>query len=195
MTENTTPLEMTEQDKLDLASINVGYEGEDTPAPTKRTLLELWNEIFSSLEANEAEKIDPATASRVVSVWPQLKIQEVARYHEIYYARLRELRTILHILIEAHPKALENTEDDAEKNGDLYTELLIDWQVCLQEWQQEWTCTDAEAHIILAAEADALNFTVGAHGLANHLSEIGFDFSDERQARIVEALEDAKAGL
>lgn len=190
MTENLTPADLA-----DLETLGLDADGEEIPTPTKRTLLELWNEIFSSLEANEAEKIDPATASRVISAWPQMKIQEVARYHEIYYARLRELRTILHILIEAHPKALENTEDDAEKNGDLYTELLIDWQVCIQEWQQEWTCTDAEAHIQLAAEADALNFTVGAHGLANHLSEIGFDFSDERQAQIVEALEDAKAGL
>lgn len=190
MTENITPIELSEQDQLDLEAM--GVVPDDAPAEVKRTLLEIWNAIFDSLEANEAERISPETAVRVTQMWPLLTIQDVPLYHERYFARLRELRTTLHMFVADFPEALEHTEDDAEKNGDIYTGLLIDWQVRIQDWQLAWDVSEPTSHVQLAADADALNFTVGQHGMANHLSEIGFDFSEERQGRIVEALDDAK---
>lgn len=191
MTENTTPLELTEQDKLDLSSIGFDVEGEEEAPVQQHTLLEIWAEILSNIDTARVEHIDPAEATRVLRKWGFLKMQEVGAYRKQYFDHLSGLRDVLTDLIAEHPKALLNTENDAEANHDLYLTLLLNWQLEAQAWSLEWDYADEDSHIVLAGLADAQEFVLGAQGLIAHLDHIGFDLTEEDTVDLNVALTEA----
>lgn len=192
--------ELSQKDKEDLKSIGIDPDAPDAEETgvTQRSLLEVWQAVFAELENARDAHIDPENATRILRAWPMLKIQEIARYTELYYDHLVELRETLANEIaeaeEAGEPIFEHVgEEDGKKNAQHYLNLLTDWQVQVQGWSLDWESTDPEAHIRVAALADAQNFVLGQQGLIMHLDQIGFEFDDEMAASIVEALETAKA--
>lgn len=143
------------------------------------TILEVWASVLSNIEANEGEHISPRYANSIVSNWPRLTFQEVSAYTRQYFTYLKALRELLTEIIAQNPSALENVEDDAEANREHYLELIGGWQELIEKWELDWDSDDHGSHVTLAALADATSFFVGAQGLVEHLSQIGFQFTDE----------------
>lgn len=179
MTENTTPEGTEDLPELpeDLQK-EVDRELGKAPELT-HTVLEVWASVLSNIEANEGEHISPRYANSIVSNWPRLTFQEVKAYTLQYFAYLKALREILTAEIDKEPAALERVENDAEENREHYLELIGAWQEQIEKWEQNWDSTEPDSHVTLAALADATSFFVGAQGLVEHLSQIGFQFTDE----------------
>jgi hypothetical protein len=191
VTVSETPEGLTEQDEQDIFTMMQ----EATAAAPTRTLLETWRELLSSIEPSAAERMTPQTASRISAAWPQVKIQETPRYNELYHDYLTDLREILLAEIEGHPEALKRIEKDGEENAEHYLNLLLLWQQQVAVWQHEWDAAGDEAHIELAAMADAQGFFLGATGIVNHLDSIGFEFNAEDSAALMVELEQFSAAL
>lgn len=179
MTENTAP-----EANNDLPELFPELQAEvDTalgtaPALT-HTVLEIWTNVLSNIEGNEDEHISPRYAHSIVSNWPKLSYQDIAGYTRQYFMFLKGLRNILTEEVDKDPEAFGRIENDVEENRAHYLELIAGWQVQIERWELEWDCTAPKSHIGVAALADATSFFVGAQGLVEHLSQIGFQFSDE----------------
>jgi len=189
---------LSDKDKADLASLGNLGDGEEYPM---KTLLEIWRELLTNIEAGRAEKVTPQAANHVVTQWPKISFQEVPRYHEIYHDLLIELRQILLDMIKANPDALKNLGDrgaetsDAIANRPLYLELLFLWQFHIMGWEAAWDASDPESHLLIAAIADATSFFVSNRGLVEHLTNIGFVYSDDDRDALGERLSEARAEL
>ena len=177
MTENPTPVEDLPELPADLqAEVNAALG----QAPElSHTILEIWAQVLSNIEANEGEHISPRYANSIVSNWPRLKFQEVSAYTQKYFTYLKSLRELLTEEIAKDPAAFERVENDAEENREHYLELIGAWQERIEMWEQTWQSDAKDSHVTLAALADATSFFVGAQGLVEHLSQIGFQFTDE----------------
>ena len=186
MTENPKPVEDLPELPADLQA-EVNRELNQTPELT-HTILEIWQSILSNIEANEDEHISPRYANSIVSNWPRLNFQDVKAYTKVYFTYLKTLRLILTNEIAKDPAALERVEDDAEENREHYLELIGAWQEQIESWEQNWDSDAPNAHILLAALADATSFFVGAQGLVEHLSQINFQFTDEDREVLRERL-------
>ncbi len=163
--------------------------------PITHTLLEIWREVLSNVEGSKAEKVTPIIANRIVGSWPKLSIQDTPAYHVLYHDFLLAARDILEAEIKSDPEALNNTEDDAVENRQHYLNLLLEWQVEIMRWEAEWDAAADDAHISLAAIADAAAFITGQNGLLNHLSSINFEFTDADQQDLADLLTAAKEDL
>ena len=177
MTENPTPVEDLPELPEELQA-EVNRELNQAPELT-HTILEIWASVLSNIESNEGEHISPRYANSIVSNWPRLNFQDVSGYTRKYFSFLKALREILTAEIDKDPEALKNVENDAEENRGHYLELIGGWQEQIERWEQEWDSDHPEAHIGLAALADATSFFVGSQGLVEHLSQINFQFTDE----------------
>jgi hypothetical protein len=190
MTENPQPVEELPALPEDLqkevdAALGV------TPELT-HTVLEVWQSVLSNIEANEDEHISPRYANSIVSNWPKLSYQEVPKYTNTYFYFLKELRDFLTAEIEKDPAAFERVENDAEENREHYLELIGAWQEQIERWEQEWEAAQVDSHVTLAALADATSFFVGAQGLVEHLTQIGFRFTDEDREALRQRLQAVK---
>ena len=163
-------------------------ETPERPEAEPHTLLEIWAAVLSNIEHVEAQPVSMQMAARITSVYPQIKVQECGLYMTCYHSALRELRSILLDEIESDPDCFKYAEDDAVKNRHHYLNLLTQWQLQVQQWDKEWDCTELEAHIWLAAYADAGTFVLGKEGLVAHLDQINFEFTDEDAAGIYAVL-------
>jgi uncharacterized protein with von Willebrand factor type A (vWA) domain len=159
------------------------------------TVLEIWASVLSNIEANEGEHISPRYANSIVSNWPRLSFQEVSAYTRQYFTYLKALREQLTEVIAQNPSALENVENDAEANREHYLELIGGWQEQIEIWELNWDSDDHGSHISLAALADATSFFVGAQGLVEHLTQIGFQFTDEDREALRLRLLAVKGGV
>lgn len=167
----------------------LGLNGaEPEPEVEKHTLLELWRAVLSNIESSQAEPITPQEASRVLKSWPNLKVQELVEYHTKFYGLMTVMREILHIEIASDPECLKRTEDDAVDNRAHYLNLIMLWQLQIQEWGNEWVCTDDDAHLTMAALAEVQQFFFGQNGLLNHLDSIQFEMTEEDSDLLAETL-------
>ena len=184
---NNTAAELTDED---LAAIQASLEEGNG---LKRSVLEVWFELFSNVPKVAAERVTPGLAMNIVSTWPKISIQETPRYHAIYHEYLGSAALALEYVLgndEHKAKAFSRTnEDDCELNGPLYEEILLEWQKLVMAWEAEWDATDSEAHIIAAVIADVHKFILSASGIVEHLSSINFRYTDEKKAEHAVELE------
>lgn len=187
MTENITPeetYELSEQDKLDLQTL--------AEQPVNHTLLEIWDNILSNIEAVAAEKVSPIVANKIVSSWPKLSYPDTALYHTRYHDILTMYRQALRDKIAENPGCFKNIGEVGSETGDafanrqVYIDLIVTWQRIDNRLQDEWTATDPNSHVEIAAIADAAAFVVGPQGLIQHLSQpqVGFEWSAEDQVAL-----------
>jgi hypothetical protein len=186
MTENPKTEEALPELPADLQA-EVDRELGQAPELT-HTILEIWANVLSNIEANEGEHISPRYANSIVSNWPRLTFQDVSAYTSKYFTYLKSLRELLTEEIEKDPEALKRVENDAEENRGHYLELIGAWQERIEMWEQTWQSDADDSHVTLAALADATSFFVGAQGLVEHLSQIGFQFTDEDREALRERL-------
>lgn len=160
----------------------------ETPSAQPRTLLEVWSRVLDSIEASEEEKIDIATAVRVVTRYPQITYADVPVYQQAYYSCLKQLRNILRLEVSTDPDCFKHVEDDVEDNKHHYLNLIAGWQQEVRSWEEEWSTDQEDAAVLVAAFADARGFVLSEHGLIAHLDQIGFDFNDVDSESVSEAV-------
>lgn len=164
-----------------VTDLTEGPWSEDAPQEEGHSLLRIWSEVLSNVERARDEGVNMSVAGRIVSSWPQISFQETAIYHNMYHEILLELRELLIKTIRDNPGAIDHMEKaDMELNHKLYEQLVIDWNILLDEYELEWNAQDEDSHIWYAAIVDARVFLFNREGFAGHLESRGFTLdSDE----------------
>ena len=171
------------------AIVAAAPETRESEEAEKHTLLEVWQHLLASIENAAAEKITMQDAARVTGNYPQLKIQDLAAYYQVYYAALTGMRDILQAEIDTDKDCFKRLDDDAEKNRHHYLNLLVSWQRQIREWEDVWECTDDDAHVVMAALADAASFVLGSKGMVAHLESISFQMTPDDVELVRSAVE------
>lgn len=184
MTTKNDDVELSEQDVEDLASMGLGPDGE--PLAPDRSLLRIWREVLSNIERLAAEPVSMGVAGKIVAGWPALTFQDTPRYHELYHEYLLDIRALLDAVIEDNPGAIDHEgDDDMKENYELYKELVIGWNLRLDELESAWRAEDEDSHIQYAALVDARGFLFSPMGLAGHLEAKGFELDSQE---VIDAL-------
>lgn len=190
MTDNTDSL-LTEQDIADLESM---HAEPSAPDPSYHTLLEVWQQVLAPAAEEATKQVTPTWAARMCGEYKQLQIQEMNTFRDIYFGGIAELGAVLDAEIETDVDALkiDNQAEDALENRHHYLNVLRDWQLTLLQWELDWDCTDADAHIRLAAISEVHKMFFGPTGLTAFLDNIGFEFDEADQEMLGEALEELR---
>ena len=159
----------------------------------QHTLLRVWSEVLSNLDAIRAEGVSMALAGRIVSQWPQVSFQETPIFHDMYHDLLLKFRDELDAVIAENPGVTEvSAEEDLEHNYKHYKRLVIDWNILLDQAELQWDATSEHSHVMYAAIVDARQFLFSRNGFAGHLEQIGFTLEvEEIQQAILAAREGA----
>lgn len=186
MTEN---VQLSDQDRTDLKNMGIDPGAEDAPA--ERSLLTIWDEILKAGRRVGSDPIPMFVAAKVVASWPKLSYQDTVRYHELYHELLGTLHAALVEVIRTNPDAVNFVGlADAEENRELYIGLLVEWNLLLDDFEQNWSAASSQSHIEVAAVVDVRGFVFSDTGLAGHLGAIGFQLED---GEFFERLNAAKA--
>lgn len=185
MTENQNEdVQLSEQDIADLETM-----ANEESTPTERSLLEIWDHVFSNVANVRAQPIDMGVAQKLVSQWPKLSYQDTARYHEVYHDYLTRLGAFLAEIPAERRKHVG--EADLEENSETYVNLLVSWHVALDEIKESWDARDPESHIQAAALTDAGGFVFSQVGLLGHLAAIGFQLDEQVFMGLVQKAKEA----
>lgn len=185
MTENTTPEAQTDEDLAAIAA-SLAHD-EDGPVMTN-TVLRVWREMLSHLEAASVEPISSAFVVRILSAWPRLELSEIKAYWDFYYASAIKLRDLMEDAIATDPDSVERVEDDGTVNREVYLEVMYLWSRQFEEWEREWDYSAPHALAETFATADIFEFFLGRQGLVAYLYQeyIGFEWGEEDQTALVE---------
>lgn len=188
MSENeyTETVELDEADQAALEEIL----SDATSAP-EFSLLKVWSELLSNLEAEAELPIPMGPAGQLTAIWPKLSFQDLDTYSDLYYSYLLEARDALHEVIRENPGCTDyEGDEDAEQNRLLYRQLVVDWNVLLDRREMAWRSSDPDSHISYAALVDARRFLFERDGLAGHLEARGITFqTDDIRDEILAARE------
>ncbi len=181
------PEELTEQDIADLEILN----GEP---PQYHTILEVWREVLQWAPGEAEKKVQAGWAAKMTQTYQQLKIQDMNTFRDLYFGKIVQLYNILLDEISTDKECLSYTDpkDDTTENAVHYKNLLLLWQTSILQWEIDWDCADENAHIEIAAIAEAQKIFFGENGIANHLSSVGFEYTEADQAVLTEALEELR---
>jgi hypothetical protein len=159
-------------------------------------VIEAWREVLRPAEAEAGTKVTPQWASRICQSYSQITYGDMDEYRDRYFGKIQELVDILQAEIDSDPECLKpgSPEEDREHNSGHYKQLLLDWQLCILGWELAWTTTDPHAAVELAAISEVHKMFFGPTGLVGFLDNIKFEFTEEDQSEIAEALEELKAG-
>lgn len=192
-TENS-PFELSEQDQADLDSM---YAEPDAEKPPYRTVLEAWKILlFDAVNTEGKKRVTPGWASRVTSLYKQLKLQEMNVFRDIYFAKINELRDALVEIIDgADDEALKVTSpaEDVERNSPLYRAVVFAWQTAILKWELAWDCEAEDAHVEIATISEVHRMFFGENGVTGHLDAIGFQFTEDDGAELTAHLDALKA--
>lgn len=160
-----------------------------TEKTEQRSVLELWHELFKSVETSASGRIIPQVAMRLLNVWPHLTFEEIPEYVRIYHEYLKEARDILEYEIDQTGVdsgfAFKEGEDD-EHNHKHYLNLCLLWQQQAIQWENDWNISDPNAGARIAAIGDAHTFLLGQEGIVAHLATIGYNMTaDEKDAMLI----------
>lgn len=161
----------------------------DAHTATQYSLLRVWSELLSNLEAEAELSIPMGPAGQLTAIWPKLAFQDLDTYSDLYYSYLLEARDVLHEIIQDNPGCMDfEGEEDAEQNRRHYRQLVVDWNVLLDRREMAWRASDPDSHISYAALVDARRFLFDREGLAGHLEARGITFAtDEIREEILAA--------
>lgn len=177
---------LDDKDAADVAKLNGEAE--------HRPILEVWREVLEGGRAEAKHRISPAWASRITSMYPQVKVQDMATFKDQYFGKIEELHQHLLFVMETDKKITQQTTiaEDLEHNRVHYIQVITLWQTAVLNWELEWDCTDVDAHVELAAISEAHKFFFGAQGLIALLEQIELKFTEDDTADLMAVLEEFK---
>jgi hypothetical protein len=171
-------------------------EAPDVPEPEYHTLLEVWRAVLKPASMGMAnEPITPQWATRIVQTYPQVTFRDTPAVNTMFFMVVNELAQILEEVIASDDQCLKWTaaEDDVAHNSEHYKTVLTDWQVHMLRRELEWSPTEPDAAVMLAALSEAHNMFFGEKGLIAHLESIKFQFTEADQEELSNTLNGARA--
>lgn len=193
MNDDTQPIETIEfEDIPDDASELDAPEGS-----TYHTLLEVWRALLApAREGMASEPVSPQWATKIVNTYPEITYRDTVRVNALLYQIVDELAGILDVEIATDDECLKHTsvEEDRTENSPHYMNLLRDWQIHLMLKELAWDPTDEEAAITLAALSEVHAMFLGQNGLVAHLDSIQFQFTEDDQEALQQALVAVREG-
>lgn len=184
-------IEFSDQDLKDLEQL--GVTGGDLPE--FHPVLHVWRAVLEPARELRKEKVTPQYASKMVQSYPGLTYPDTAELQDRYYAKVIELLEILEFEIGSDAECLSpaSPEEDVAENSDHYRAMLLTWQQAFLQWELEWTCTDADAAIELAAISEVHKMFFGQTGLTAFLDNIKFEYTEADSASLSQALDEQRA--
>jgi hypothetical protein len=191
MTDPVESIEMSEKDEADLQRLlTEGAEPEFHP------VLEVWREVLSNGPELAKEKVSPQWASKIVGTYSGITFQDMEEVQARYFGKIGDLAKILDYEIASDKECLtyRSSEEDALENGSHYRNLLRDWQLTFLQWELDWKTTDPMAAVELAAISEVHKMFFGQTGLTAYLDNIKFEFTEQDQMDLAEALTELRDG-
>lgn len=191
MTEYTESHELSPDDVADLAKLYAEPDAvEPGDEPSYHTILEVWRAALEPSTRAAAEPVTPRYALKILGKYEGLTFADVQEVHDLYFAKIEDLKEILADEIASDPEALSHVEMELDKveNRHHYLQLLTLWQQAVLQWELEWDTTSPTAAVELAAAGEVSEIIFGSGGLVGQLEAIGFEFDEEDQAAIAEVL-------
>jgi hypothetical protein len=191
MTDPVESIEMSEKDEADLQKLlTEGAEPEFHP------VLEVWREVLSNGPELAKEKVSPQWASKIVGTYSGVTFADMEDVQEGYFGKIAELAKILDIEIASDKECLtyRSAAEDALENGPHYKNLLRDWQLTFLQWELDWNCRDAMAAVELAAISEVHKMFFGPTGLTAYLDNIKFEYTEQDQMDLADALVELRDG-
>lgn len=164
--------------------------------PEYHTLLEIWREILRSSRNVGKEKLAPAWATTIVTQYAEVRFKDVGEFRDQYFAAMDVMCKIVEAEVEIDDDALsyDNAADDAEHNAVHYKNLLLLWQMHLQQLELDWNYKSSLAGVQIAVLSELHKFFFGDKGLVQHLEQIQFQFDEDDQKMLAEALDEQRRG-
>lgn len=192
-TEETDVPQLSAQDISDLSAMGINaaeYAAGETEKPElTRNLLLVWVDLFNNFETSD-QKIDIDLAQNILARWPQLTYRDLPEYQRIYFRLGVMLRDVLLEVIKRHESCTSYIgEEDGKENWSTYLDLLVQWNLALDRYDEVWTPTQKNAAAAVAASLSVRGFVFERGGVVAHLDLIGFQLSDDE---FFEALTAAK---
>lgn len=169
-------------------NVETTTDGTEEHRAPEYALLRVWLELLSNVENVRDQPIPLVVAHKIVNAWPKLSYQDTAKYHQLYHGLLVEVRNILKEVVDEHPGCLDfEGEDDARENHGIYHELVIAWNVLLDQYELEWRAEAEDSHITLAAMVDVRAFLFSRTGFAGYMEHRGITFDTDEIAEAIAA--------
>ncbi len=183
MSENTQETDLTVEDIL--------AEADNTPY---HSILEVWREVQKPAVAERTVKITPQWANRIASSYREIAFRDVPSFRDTYFDRIEELNDILKTEIASDDECLnvDSPEEDVERNGHHYLNLLVDWQKALLQWELDWDVTSEKAAVDLATISEVHRMFFDNTGLTSLLDNIKFEVTDADRDMLAAALQELR---
>lgn len=191
---NPDSVELTEQDKADLASLHAMPE---VPEDFEyHPILMVWREILKPARTEASKKVTPQWASRIVAQYQGVTFADMLEFQARYYGKIEELFQMLldEIATDENCLVYDSPEEDLAENIGHYKNLLRDWQVRFMAWEVAWDCGDPAAGVELAAISEVHKAFFGQTGLTQFLDNIKLELDEAWQAELSAELEAMKEG-
>lgn len=191
MTEPVESIELSEQDEKDIAKLL-----EENAEPEFHPVLEVWREVLANGPELAKEKVSPQWASKIVATYAGVAFKDMEDVQAQYFDKIAELAKILDLEIATDAECLtyRSPEVDKEENAAHYKNLLRDWQLTFLQWELDWNCRDPYAAVELAAISEVHKMFFGPTGLTAYLDNIQFEFTEQDQTDLAEALMELRDG-
>ncbi len=177
MTDTTTEAEV-----IDISSIqeNLQYN----------PLLKVFKHLLEPVKTLKDEKLTMQYCSRIIDNYSGIEFKDMENYNNQYVDYVLELLNILDEIIASDDECLNvtNEDEDLEHNRVNYLNLVLQWQIAMQQWSFDWDCLDKKAAIKLAAQNEAGLLAFGEKGLVGFFSSIQFNLTDDEQQTISDAV-------
>lgn len=184
-------IEMSEKDEADLQKLL--EEGAD---PVFHPVLQVWREVLSNGPELAKEKVSPQWASKIVATYAGVTFADMEEVQAGYFDKIAELAKILDLEIATDKECLTYTtpEEDATENATHYKNILRDWQLSFLQWELDWNTRDPYAAVQLAVISEVHKMFFGPTGLTAYLDNIKFEFTEQDQMDLAEALTELRDG-
>lgn len=191
MTEPIESIELSEQDEKDIAKLL-----EEGAEPEFHPVLEVWREVLSNGPDLAKEKVSPQWASKIVATYAGVTFADMEDVQAGYFNKIAELARILDLEIATDKECLtyRTPEEDKTENASHYKNLLRDWQLTFLQWELDWNTRDPHAASELAAISEVHKMFFGPTGLTAYLDNIQFEFNEQDQQDLAEALLELRDG-
>jgi hypothetical protein len=191
MNDPVESIEMSEKDEADLKALLEG-----SVEPDFHTVLEVWREVLKNGPELAKEKVTPQWATKIVSQYSGIGFVDMEDVQTRYFGKIAELANILDIEIKSDKDCLTYTtfEDDKIENAHHYKNLLRDWQLTFLQWELDWETVSHDAAIELCAISEVHKMFFGPTGLTAYLDNIQFEFTEQDQQDLAEALLELRDG-
>jgi hypothetical protein len=185
-----TPIDFSEQDLSDLEELGV-MPGQDA---TFHPILEVWREVLKPARDELDAKVTPQWANRIVGSYAEMRYADMVQFQRRYYGKIIELLDVLDEEIASDEDCLtySDPEEDAKENAHHYKNLLLQWQLAILQWELDWDTADALASVEIAAISEVHKMFFGQTGITAFLENIGFEFTEDDQQALGEALAEFK---